>query len=294
MNWISSISITCFAASYAVSLVLEVSRLFFRASSRMFVALGFAAAGLLSHSLYLVAEAQTEIASRVIPWSNWHDFCLLAALVLAAAYWGLTIRRPGNALGIFLLPLVLALIGVALLFRDEAPFAPHAAIFTWRAIHGVTLLVGTVAVTLGFATGVMYLVQAYRLKHKLPPRQGFRLPTLEWLQRFNRETLVVSTCLLAVGLISGVVLNLSQRKEPGTGVELTDPVVLSSGVLFAWLLAITLFEWWYRPARQGSKVAYLTLASFVFLCLALFFVLFGQHATQANPSATPNSSTEVE
>lgn len=281
MSWISGITITCFAASYTVSLALEVSRLFFRASVRMFTTLGFAAAGLLAHSLYLIEEARTEIASRAMPWSSWYDFCLLAALVLAAAYWGLTVRRPDNALGIFLLPLVLALIGVGLLFQDAAPFAPRAAIFTWRAIHGVTLLIGTVAVTLGFATGVMYLVQAFRLKHKLPPRPGFRLPTLEWLQRFNRETLVISTCLLAIGLISGVVLNLSHHKDPETGVQWTDPVVLSSAVLFAWLLAVTLFEWCYRPARQGNKVAYLTLASFVFLCLALFFVLFGQHATQA-------------
>ena len=287
MNWVSGITITCFAASYTVSLVLEVSRLFFRAGSRMLVALGFAAAGLVAHSLYLVGEARNEIAGRGIPWSSWYDFCLLAALVLAAAYWGLTVRRPDNALGIFLLPLVLALIGLALLFRDAAPFAPSAAIFTWRTIHGVTLLLGTVAVTLGFATGVMYLVHSYRLKHKIPPRLGFRLPTLEWLQRFNRETLIISTCLLAVGLISGVVLNLGHHANAGTGVKWTDPVVLSSGVLFAWLLAIMLFESFYRPARQGKKVAYLTLASFVFLGLALFFVLFGQHATQA--SRTPDA-----
>ena len=86
MNWISGITITCFAASYAISLALEVSRLFFRASIRMAAVFGFAAAGLLAHSLYLIAQAQSEIAGRVIPWSSWYDFCLLAALVLAAAY----------------------------------------------------------------------------------------------------------------------------------------------------------------------------------------------------------------
>ena len=215
---------------------------------------------------------------------------MLAAFVLAAAYLGLRFRRPENALGIFLLPLVLALIGLALLFRDADPFMPTSAIFTWRTIHGVTLLLGTVAVTLGFATGAMYLVQAYRLKQKLPPRSGFRLPTLEWLQRFNRETLVISTCLLAMGLISGVVLNLSHQSGPGTGIGWSDPVVLASGVLFAWLLVMTTFEWIYRPARQGRKVAYLTLGSFVFLGLVLFFVLFSKHATQV---AAPTGDSTV-
>jgi ABC-type uncharacterized transport system permease subunit len=148
----------------------------------------------------------------------------------------------------------------------------------WRLIHGFALMTGTTAVTLGFATGLMYLTQAYRLQHKLPPRPGFQLPTLEWLQRFNRESLFVSTLLLAVGLISGVLMNSMGSAGSGPAVSWTDPVVLSSGVLFAWLVAVTVFESFYKPARQGKKVAYLTLASFVFLGLVLFFVLSGKHA----------------
>jgi hypothetical protein len=126
----------------------------------------------------------------------------------------------------------------------------------------------------------MYLIQASRLKRKLPPRPGFRLPSLEWLQRFNRESLIVSTCLLALGLMSGVILNVIRPWDDGHRVSWTDPVVLSSGILFAWLTGVTIFEWLYKPARQGKKVAYLTLASFVFLGLALYFVLNGEHAVQ--------------
>jgi ABC-type uncharacterized transport system permease subunit len=150
-------------------------------------------------------------------------------------------------------------------------------------IHGLTLLVGTVTVTLGFTTGLMYLFQAYRLKHKLPPRRGMRLPSLEWLQRFNGQSLVVSTSSLAIGLISGVVLNLL-RQSAAAGVEWTDPVVLSSGLLFIWLACMTTFESVYKPARQGRKVAYLTMASFLFLLLALGLVLAGEHASQSPPA----------
>ena len=60
----------------------------------------------------------------------------------------------------------------------------------------------------------------------------------------------------------------------------TDPVVLSSGALFAWVSAATVFESFYKPARQGKKVAYLTLASFVFLGLVLYFVFFREHAVR--------------
>jgi ABC-type uncharacterized transport system permease subunit len=147
-------------------------------------------------------------------------------------------------------------------------------------MHGFALMTGTAAVVLGFASGVMYLIQAYRLKHKLPPRPGFRLPSLEWLQQANRESLLVSTSLLAVGLVCGVILNAAGRTPAGPRVAWTDPVVLSSALLFAWLTAVVLFESFYRPARQGKKVAYLTVASFLFLGLAIFFVLFGEHAAK--------------
>jgi ABC-type uncharacterized transport system permease subunit len=270
----SNITITCFAASYAVALLLEGSRILFRAPVRLVVTILFAVAGLFAHSLYLINKAQGSV-----PLASWYDFCLVSAWVVAGAYLGLMLRRPENAIGVFLLPLILALIGVAFLFESSPPFAPRTAMTVWRVVHGVSLLLGTTAVVLGFATGLMYLLQSYRLKHKLPPGRGFKLPSLEWLQRFNRETLIISTGALAIGLISGVALNAISRSAQGGGIAWTDPVVLSSGILFLWLTVVTIFEGVYRPARQGQKVAYLTLASFVFLGLALYFVLFGAHAS---------------
>jgi Cytochrome C assembly protein len=285
MSFLSGMTITCFAACYVLALAVEVSRLLMRWRVPTIVPLALAAIGLLAHSLYLIAQAQHELAQRVIsPLSSWYDFCLLAAWVLAGAYLGLTIRRSENAIGVFLLPLILTLIAAAAFVQDADPFPARTANVVWRWVHGMTLLLGTTAVTLGFATGLMYLMQSYRLKHKLPPR-GFRLPSLEWLQRFNREALFVSTCLLAIGLVSGVALNLISKAGQGT-VSWTDPVVLSSGVLFLWLTIVTIFESIYRPAREGSKVAYLTLANFVFLALALCFVLYSSHAT-ANATAPP-------
>jgi hypothetical protein len=39
--------------------------------------------------------------------------------------------------------------------------------------------------------------------------------------------------------------------------------------MFAWLLLHVVIGAFYRPIRQGRKVAYLTLVSFVFLVIAL-------------------------
>jgi hypothetical protein len=270
---LTGISLTCFVASYGVTLAAEVSRLFFRARIRLVAIVGFAAAGLLAHSLFLVNLARTEasLGGQVTPLSSWFDWCLIGSWLVAAVYVVLLVRRTENSVGLFLLPLVLGLIAVSWFVRDEPHFPRDEALGIWRSVHGFAQLFGTVAVSLGFAAGLMYLAQSYRLKHKLPPRPGFRL------QRCNRWMLLVSTGLFVVGLLAGIVMNAGQH---GGRVAWTGPVVLSSGVLCAWLVVASLFEAFYKPARQGRKVAYLTLASFIFLAMTLGFVLLGDHASR--------------
>ena len=128
---------------------------------------------------------------------------------------------------------------------------------------------------IGFAAGLMYVIQAYRLKHKLPPKGKLRLPSLEWLQRFNRECLYVSAVLLLLGLLAGVVLKFNRE---AASVGWMDPLVLWSAVLFSWLVGVGAFEYAYRPAREGHKVVYLTLASGILLVVAMAIVLIYGHA----------------
>jgi hypothetical protein len=57
----------------------------------------------------------------------------------------------------------------------------------------------------------------------------------------------------------------------------------------AWLLAATIFELVYKPAQQGRKVAYLTVANFVFLAIVLVMLATGQseHAPKGDPAKSP-------
>jgi ABC-type uncharacterized transport system permease subunit len=249
-------------------------------------------AGLAAHTIYLfnLARSQSEAGGGLL--SGWYEWCLLGAWLLAAAYLGMAVRRPENNLGVFLLPLVLFLIATALAFEELAPqpFTRSEAVGAWRVIHGAAQLLGTAGVLLGFSAGVMYLLQAYRLKKALPPRPGLRLPSLEWLRRMNHEMLFVSLVCCTAGLLSGVVLNANRQGA----VAWTDPVVLSSAVLVGWLVVAVVFERAYRPARQGHKVAYLTLASVVFLVLALVLVLVNKHgAATPGSDASPSAGQET-
>jgi ABC-type uncharacterized transport system permease subunit len=148
-------------------------------------------------------------------------------------------------------------------------------------------LLGTAIVALGFVCGIVYLIQANRLKKKIHQSRHFRLPSLEWLQSSCETSLVASTALLAVGLISGIAINLInqvgevEQVTAGT-IAWSDPVVWSSGILFGWLLIVSIFNAFYRPSRRGRKVAYLVVTSFVFLVLELCIVWWTGHAVAAN------------
>jgi ABC-type uncharacterized transport system permease subunit len=231
--------------------------------------IGFAAAGVLAHTWYLGQRAAANAAS---PLATPADWCLLAAWLLAVIYLAQAVYYKRLAIGVFLLPAVLALIGASLYAGSER-WAPERASRIWGNIHGAFLLLGTVAVTVGFLSGVMYLVQSYRLKRKLPPSPGFRLPSLEWLERVNSRSLGASALLMGVGFVSGVILNTHKNRTVDAYVPWTDPVVISLGLMLLWLVVAELFRLTYPAARRGRKVAYLTVAAFLFLCFTLASLL---------------------
>jgi hypothetical protein len=281
---LASIHVVCFFTSYAIALALEASRLFFRMPVRLVVMVGFAAMGLALHSVYLWNRASVG----AMPLSSWHDWYLIASWILAASYLGLAATRPQTNVGLFLLPVVLLLTALSWFFPAENSFPRDRALRIWQMAHGLMLLVGTVAVSLGFVAGIMYLVQSWRLKHHVPLSAGLKLPSLEWLQIVNKQSLIYSSCFIALGLVAGIILNAAKARGLGRAVPWTDSVVISSAVLLAWLLAATAFEWLYKPAQQGRKVAYLTVASFLFLALVITMLLAGgsQHGQSRSDASS--------
>jgi ABC-type transport system involved in cytochrome c biogenesis permease subunit len=289
---ISGISLTCFAASYGVAWALAWVQLLRPGGKRQVLSLGFVLAGWLAHTLYLGHRVAEYSAS---PLSSSFDWCLVAAWLLIGAYLYLTYYFPRAALGLYMLPLAMALIAAATV-ADPTPLAPGPASRVWGAVHGISLLIGTLAVMVGFVAGVMYLVQARRLKRKRAPIPGLRLPSLEWLEKVNSRVIILSSLMVGIGFLAGMILNIVGSGQPGT-IPWSDPVIWTSAIMFVWLLAAAIFNAVYRPARRGRKVAYLTVVSFVFLAVALsvLFLVSTQHGGQnrRNPSgAAPRAALE--
>jgi ABC-type transport system involved in cytochrome c biogenesis permease subunit len=263
----SGITTLCFAWSYAVALGLELARLGWRGRARGALAIGFAAAGLVAETLYLGYRAAT---AETVPLASAYEWYLLAAWALVAVHLYLAVSHPATASGLFILPLALALVAAAQ-FASKEPLAQTPAGRVWGRIHGTFMLLGAVAVMVGFVAGTMYLMKANWLKHKHSSPSRLRLPSLEWLERANGRAIVVSALMIGAGLASGIMLNLVKHELPWD-----DPTIWRSMGLFGWLLAAALFNALYRPAQRGRKVAYLTVASFMFLAIFLAAQLFGR------------------
>ena len=286
---LTGITVICFAPCYAIAFALESLGIKRRFSWHRAALLVAVVAGLVAHSIYLSNRAAAAVGS---PLSSPADWLQLAAWALALAYLSAIVNLPRAPTGLILLPLILALLGASL-YASRAPFAPEQASRFWGDFHGWMLVLGTVTVCIGFAAGIMYLAQSYGLKRRRPPSATFRLPSLEWLERTITGSLALSMLLVGLGFASGLVLSLLKHRGESDYSLWTDPVVVSLGTMLAWLVAAETFRLVYPAARRGRKVAYLTLASFVFLVIALASLMLLDNLHGAHPPNAHGEQTAI-
>jgi ABC-type uncharacterized transport system permease subunit len=254
-------------ACYLAALGLELLGLKRRFAGRRAAIAGLALAGFLVQS-YILA---TSFATEPLPLASPAEWLLVAAWALALVYLAAILYLPQTPSGIVLLPVALGLIAASLAASHE-PFAPERTYYFWGLAHGVLLLLGTVSMCVGFLTGLLYLWQSVALKRAATGNGAWRLPSLEWLERVNSRSLAVSTVLILLGFASGLVLSVLKQRHDSSLHYWTDPVVQISAAMLLWLIAAEAFRLIYPAARQGRKVAYLTLASFAFV-VAVVLVL---------------------
>jgi ABC-type transport system involved in cytochrome c biogenesis permease subunit len=255
------VSLMCFLASYTLALALELFHLRLGRPALRWLAVAAGSAGLVAHTLYLVAKQPPLI------WQ--FGWMLFVAWVLAIFYLTGAIHYRRQTWGVFVLPLVIGLLAVGVLLGlppDDAP-RPRDELLSpdrlWERVHAGVLLLATVGVCIGFLASLMYLIQAHRLRTKALPGQGMKLLSLERLEAMNRRALLLAFPLLSAGVIAGAVL-IAQGSE---SVGWTDARVLSTLVL--WTVFALLMYLRIGHHLRGRQVALMTIAAFVMLLVSL-------------------------
>lgn len=266
------VTVVCFLASYVLALALEVLYLWVGRTALRVFAVVAGVAGLAAHTMYLI--------SRQPPLIWQFSWLLFVAWVLTVFYLTGAIHHRRLSWGIFVLPLIIALLVLGLLlgkppqeayglWQDEL-LAVHKL---WGPVHASLILLATIGLCIGFLASLMYLIQSHRLRVKTPPGRGLRLLSLERLEAMNRRALVASFPLLTAGMLAGVVLILQGSDAVGW----SDPRVLATIAL--WGVFVLLLYLRFAQHLRGRQVALLTIAAFV----VMLFGLVLSHPLPANP-----------
>jgi ABC-type transport system involved in cytochrome c biogenesis permease subunit len=252
---IAQITVFSFAASYTLALVLELLHLVWPTRIERWSRTVAAGAGLAAHTVFLLVQ-QPPLGSQ-------YGSLLYLAWILAVFYFFGSLHHRRQAWGIFVLPLVLALVGLAAAFGK--PGEPGVDLVrAWGAIHGGLLLLAAVGVCVGFLASVMYLVQAWKLKAKLAPREGIRLFSLERLEAMNRRAINLAFPLLTAGVLVGAVI-MVQNQESLSG--WSDPKVI--GAIVLWFVFVLLLYLRYGLHLSGRRLALLTILAFALMLITL-------------------------
>lgn len=248
------ISTSCFGASYLLAFLVELARVRWPTAALRWAGIALGGVGLFTHSVFLAVHHPTPAAA--------YGATLTVAWVLAVFYLYGSLHAPRRAWAVFVLPMVLGLVAVALF--AVSPADPDTALPEWAvgdkfwgAVHGVLVLLAAVGVCVGCLASVMYLLQADRLRRKRPPLGGMNLLSLERLEAMNRRAVNLAFPLLTVGVLLGLVLLRQYHDLAGNWLNLK---VL--GTVGLWGVFCVLLYLRYSAHLSGRRLAWLTIAAF--------------------------------
>jgi ABC-type transport system involved in cytochrome c biogenesis permease subunit len=261
LDFLARITENCFAASYALALALELWHQVRPRPVQRLLAHVAAGAGLVAHTAFLALNpgvAMSPFGSLVV-----------LAWILAIFYLYGSLHHPRVGWGLFVLPVVT---GLALLAKfapreDTRRAGPGWEAFDaeklWPAVHGWLLVLAAVGVCVGFVASVMYLVQVWRLRAKLPPGRGLKVLSLERLEAMNRRAILLAFPLLTAGLLlGGVLLMQNQESAAWESVKILSTVAL-------WLVFAILLYQRYAAHAGGRQLALLTIVAFALTLFSL-------------------------
>lgn len=152
-------------------------------------------------------------AADRVPWGNMYEFVLAVCTVAVVAWLVMVARRPVRHLGVFVMPVVVLLLGIAsnYLYVDTAPLVPALNSY-WIKLHVSAAAIGSGLFLVGFVLGVLYLIRnaydkrvAASAKLRFPTTLGPRLPKADALERLTFRVHAIAFPVWTVMIILGAI-----------------------------------------------------------------------------------------
>ncbi len=182
--------------------------------------------------------------------------------LLALSYLYIELTTGERSMGVFILPLLVALQAIPALrpmVEDRSPLLEGA----WFGVHVSSLLFAYASFALACVLGITYVLQFKEIKAK---HLGFfytRLPPLQTLDEMNVRAVKVGWLFLTLGLIAGAIWasQLGQSTDPRVqSMSLADPKIFVA--VLSW--AVYSFELYAQRAIgwRGRRAAWLSAVGF--------------------------------
>lgn len=177
-----------------------------------------------------------------------------------------TAASDARPVGLVLLPVIVLLLGAAMLLGLRPSGEALAFRGVWFAFHVVLALVGLAGFAVAFAAGLLYLLQFRELKAKRFGRMYRFFPPLHTLDALGRGAAIVGFCALSVALALGWAWTIRFQRT----FAMEDPQVIWGGltwVVFAGVLGARL-----GGARSNRRAALVSVVGFTLVVVT--FVVF--------------------
>jgi ABC-type uncharacterized transport system permease subunit len=211
--------------------------------------------GWLVQTALLAVQAVREDG---FPWSTWAGSLNLFVWLVVGAYliWGC--RRPYRLLGLAVMPLAVALLGVARAGGGTGVGARSDYSNLFLVLHVGLVLAAFAGFTLAAALSGLYLWQERRLKQRAKTILRRPLPSLATLDRLAGRTVAVSLPMLTLGMGVGIV----RLAGDGRRVDALVAATLVTWLVWAGYLLLRATRGWI-----GRRAAYVALAGFALVII---------------------------
>ena len=186
--------------------------------------------------------------------------------LLALSYLYVEMTADERAMGVFILPLIVALQAIPA-FRpgvDDRAAVLQGPLF---GVHVSSLLFAYASFALACVIGITYVLLFKEIKAK---HLGFfyaRLPSLQVLDRMNQRAIVIGWIFLTIGIIVGGIWAAQARGGYGAGDPRVQAMSLEDPKIFVALLCWVVYSFELFAARRigwgGRRAAYLSALGFL-------------------------------
>lgn len=189
--------------------------------------------------------------------------------LLALAYLYIEMTTDERAMGVFILPLLIALQTIPA-FKTSVENRSAVLQSPWFGVHVSSLLFAYASFALACVIGITYVLLFKEIKAKHLGVFYARLPSLQVLDRMNQRAIMIGWIFLTVGVVVGGVWAAEARAYAAS-----DPHVQAMSLLdpkiFVALLCWIVYSFELFAARRigwgGRRTAYLSALGFIIVLL---------------------------